>query len=77
MKRDTLFIAALFIFLCYSFNVNAQTNKNSKISKPNIVFILADDYGYAEVGCYGSDKYKTPNIDKLAKSGLQFNHCYT
>ena len=45
--------------------------------KPNIVFILADDYGIAEVGAYGADNYKTPNIDKLAKSGVKFNHCYT
>lgn len=33
--------------------------------KPNIIFILADDYGIGEVGCYGSDNYKTPHIDKL------------
>jgi len=46
-------------------------------NKPNIIFILADDYGYGEVGIYGADNYKTPNIDKLATTGLKFNHCYT
>ncbi len=45
--------------------------------KPNIIFILADDYGVGEVGAYGSDNYKTPHIDALAKNGLKFNHCYT
>ena len=52
-------------------------NNSFAQKKPNIVFILADDYGIAEAGCYGADNYKTPNIDKLAKSGVQFNHCYT
>ena len=45
--------------------------------KPNIVFILADDYGIGEAGCYGADNYKTPNIDKLAKNGVKFTHAYT
>lgn len=46
-------------------------------NKPNLVFILADDLGFAEVGCNGADAYKTPNIDALAKSGARFSHFYT
>ena len=45
-------------------------------SKPNIIFILADDVGIGNVGCYGSDNFKTPNLDALAKSGLRFSQCY-
>ena len=45
--------------------------------KPNIIFILADDYGVGEVGCYGADNYKTPNIDHLARTGVRFTHAYT
>ncbi len=45
--------------------------------KPNIIFILADDYGVGEVSCYGADNYKTPNIDKLASGGIKFTHAYT
>src|SRR5882757_10690711 len=41
-------------------------------TKPNIVFILADDLGYADVGCYGQRDYATPNIDRLATEGLKF-----
>jgi arylsulfatase A len=45
-------------------------------SRPNILFILADDLGLDGVSYTGSDKHKTPNIDKLAASGLQFETCY-
>jgi arylsulfatase A len=47
------------------------------LNKPNIIFILADDYGVGEVGCYGGDNYKTPNIDSLAKSGMRYTRAYT
>lgn len=43
---------------------------------PNIVFILADDLGYTQVGCYGSSFYQTPNIDKLARQGMRFTNAY-
>ncbi|MBK1853519.1 arylsulfatase [Verrucomicrobiaceae bacterium 5K15] len=46
-------------------------------AKPNIVFILADDLGYGELGCYGQEKIMTPNVDQLAKEGLKFNQHYT
>ena len=46
-------------------------------AKPNIVFILADDLGYGELGSYGQKKIKTPNIDQLAKEGIRFTHHYT
>src|SRR3954453_14972631 len=42
----------------------------------NIVFILADDLGWTDLGCQGSKYYETPNIDRLAKQGLRFNSHY-
>src|SRR5262245_45699148 len=39
---------------------------------PNVVFILADDLGYGDVGCYGATKVKTPHLDRLAAAGLRF-----
>lgn len=42
--------------------------------QPNIVFILADDLGWGELGCYGQKKIPTPNIDRLASEGLRFTH---
>ena len=46
------------------------------IEKPNFLFILADDCTHWDIGCYGSKDSKTPNIDKLAKEGMQFGRCY-
>ncbi len=46
-------------------------------SKPNIIYILADDLGYGEVGVYGQDKIQTPNIDRLAVTGTRFTQHYT
>jgi arylsulfatase A len=46
-------------------------------AKPNLLFILADDYGIGEVGCYGADHYRTPNLDALARSGTRYTHAYT
>nr|KAF6267858.1 hypothetical protein mMyoMyo1_011543 [Myotis myotis] len=39
--------------------------------KPNIVLIMADDYGIGDLGCYGNDTIRTPNIDSLARDGVQ------
>ena len=48
-----------------------------KAGKPNIIYILADDLGYRELGCYGQEKIKTPNIDKLAAEGMRFLQHYS
>ncbi len=50
--------------------------ENSIGKKPNIVYIVLDDVGFAQLGCYGSDIH-TPNIDKLAQSGLRYNNFHT
>lgn len=46
-------------------------------SKPNIIYILADDLGYADLGCYGQEKIETPNIDRLARQGMRFTQHYS
>lgn len=45
--------------------------------KPNVIIIVSDDIGYMDLQCYGADKVKTPNIDKLAKEGIKFNNFYS
>jgi len=46
-------------------------------SRPNVVFILADDLGWADLGCQGSQYYETPHLDRLAAQGMRFTHGYT
>ena len=54
-----------------------QTPKKvDKTPRPNIVFILADDLGWGDLSCHGNPQYKTPNIDKLAKEGIDFHNFY-
>ncbi len=50
---------------------------SSPSKKPNIIFIMADDLGYGDLGCYGQKKIKTPHLDRLAKAGLRFTQHYS
>ena len=68
-KTITLFI------VCIAATSFAQNTAKTK--QPNIIFILADDLGYADLGCYGQQKTETPNIDLLAKQGLRFTQFYS
>jgi len=44
--------------------------------RPNFLFIMADDMGWADIGCYGRDDVATPNVDSLAREGMKFDHAY-
>lgn len=55
---------------------NSPKKQNVETTKPNIVYILADDLGYGDLDCYGQLKIKTPNIDKLALQGMLFTQHY-
>lgn len=53
--------------------VPKSTSQVSKNAKPNIIYNLADDLGYGELGVYGQQKIETPNNDALAHSGMMFD----
>lgn len=67
-------LAASFMEACASkaFAGGAEANRR----QPNIVMVLVDDMGYADVGCYGSRFYETPQIDRLAIQGMRFTDAY-
>lgn len=72
MHFTRLLLIAIVAFMALTHNVLAGTSK----AKPNIVFMMADDLGYAEVGCYGQKKIKTPSLDRMAKEGMLFTDAY-
>ena len=67
----------LMTLLC--FTAFSGTNDSDQASKtpPNIVYILADDLGYRELGCYGQEKIRTPRLDRLAAEGMRFTQHYS
>jgi arylsulfatase A-like enzyme len=69
MRINRLLVAALAATLLLAHTARAQ-------SRPNIVFIYADDLGYGDVSSYGATALKTPNIDRLAREGLRFTDAH-
>jgi arylsulfatase A-like enzyme len=61
------------IFITYS----CKPQKEEQTSKPNIIFVMADDMGYGDLGCYGQTKINTPNLDKMANEGIRFTDHYS
>lgn len=62
-----------FIHLVFGFGL--LTSIATAADRPNVIFILADDLGYSDIGCYGSE-IDTPNLDGLADNGLRFTQFY-
>jgi arylsulfatase A-like enzyme len=73
MQNKILPIFLLLLFTGINNSTKAQSKQNNR---PNILLIVADDLGYTDLGCYGGD-IKTPNIDLLARQGLQFTNFHT
>ncbi|RLD93022.1 MAG: arylsulfatase, partial [Bacteroidetes bacterium] len=67
--RNLVFIGILSVLL-------ATYSCETQVDQPNIVFILADDMGHSDPGCYGAEILETPNIDALATGGLRFTNFY-
>ena len=55
----------------------AKNQESAQDSLPNIIYILADDLGYGELGCYGQELIETPNLDALAQGGMRFSQHYS
>jgi arylsulfatase A-like enzyme len=53
-----------------------QSGRAPGAGRPNILFILADDLGYGDLGCYGQKRVRTPNVDRLAREGMRFTQAY-
>ncbi|HOS74235.1 MAG TPA: sulfatase-like hydrolase/transferase, partial [Verrucomicrobiota bacterium] len=67
-------LAVAAAFSSYGAAVSSSPNANQR--RPSIIFILADDLGYGDLGCYGQTKIQTPNLDRLAAEGMRFTQFY-
>lgn len=72
-SKERRFTTTTLLILMLSFALNATSSQKSS---PNVIFIMADDLGYGDLGCYGQSKIRTPNIDRLAKDGMRFTQAY-
>lgn len=68
-------MAFIYIFLFCTVQISASEFESGK-KKPNIIFILADDLGYGDIGCFGQKLIKTPNLDNMADEGIRFTNHY-
>lgn len=69
--RKTIMVLTLF-----SLAFTAAAAERADQERPNIIWIMADDLGYGELGCYGQKEIQTPQIDRLAAEGMRFTQCY-
>jgi len=81
-ERDrTWFLRVVFVIGAVASIASAvraeDGDAGQKDLRPNIILIMADDVGYECFGCYGSRQYQTPHIDRLARGGMRFTHCYS
>ena len=58
------------------FTAFASSAATEPAPPPNLVIIFCDDLGYADIGCQGAKRWKTPNLDRLAREGIRFTQFY-
>lgn len=71
------YLVAAFPLAFLAITLGAASETTQPARRPNVVLILADDLGYADLGCYGQKKIRTPNLDALARQGMRFTHHYS
>jgi arylsulfatase A-like enzyme len=76
LGRAHLFVLGWILFLITTHSVSAQQPATVPAKPLNIIFILADDLGAHDLGCFGSTFYETPNLDRLARQGMLFTQAY-
>ena len=72
-----IIIIIIFISICFLHCKTFGANKNKAVTSPNIIIMLVDDLGWGDLACYGNPIIKTPNLDRLANSGIRFTQFHS
>ena len=75
-SSQLFFLAAIWMSGVIANGADAPMVPAANHSRPNIVYIMADDHSPDAISCYGSKLIQTPNIDRIAKSGMRFTHAF-
>ena len=63
-------------FACALLGLALPLAKSANVERPNFIIIFCDDLGYADIGAFGSEKHRTPNLDRMAADGRRFTSFY-
>ena len=76
MKRTSKYLTPAILGLALVLSLVGRGQAEVTSSPPNVIFILIDDLGWADLGCYGSSFYETPSLDRMAEEGMKFTDAY-
>jgi arylsulfatase A len=77
MKIERRILTVLLPFVVIVSLIRSELAYAAEVTRTNVILILADDFGWKDLSCYGSDLYQSPNIDKLAHDGMKFTQSYS
>lgn len=75
-SHNTAFSLTVFVGVMVALILDIHPS-HAQPARPNIIYIMADDLGYADLSCYGRQEYQTPNLDRLASQGVKFLNAYS
>lgn len=76
MSHDRFFGMAIGVVVLATSLIAVDQARSEQLRKPNIIFVMADDLGYGDLGCYGQELIKTPHLDQMAREGMRFRNFY-
>ncbi|MGH9372305.1 MAG: arylsulfatase [Vicinamibacterales bacterium] len=77
MSRTLSIAATLMLLVAAAPDGGSRQTPGTPVSRPNVIYVFADDLGYGELGAYGQRKIRTPHLDQLAREGMRFTQHYT
>jgi hypothetical protein len=71
-----IFFSSMLIVVCNNYSYAGNLQDDNKPQQQNVLLLISDDHGIDQLGCFGNDNNKTPNLDQLAEQGVRFTNAY-